>query len=117
MRRIALILPCLAIAGCTSLQPIQMQDDELHSAIRSGPLVVPGNRIEVIDSDGDEHVMEVYTVDDQALRGRAIGRDVEVAIDDIVSMRIRGFSALRTVLLVPVGAVGFALFVMLHAPF
>ena len=71
----------------------------------------------MIESDGTEHVMKVYAVDDDALRGRNKGgAHFEVAIDDIVSMRTREVSALRTVLLAPLGAVGFAVLVMLSAP-
>ena len=108
---VPLIFLGLAAAGCTSLQPVQIPDEELHLAIRAGTMVGRGDRIHVIGSDGTEHAMKVHAVDDHALHGTTKGgADVEVAIDDLVAMSTREFSVFRTALL-PVGAVG-SLFLM-----
>ena len=89
-------------AGCTSLQLIRLPDEELHAAIRDGSAVVLGDQIEVIQTDGTRYVLEVYAMDDQALRGKTIGGpDVEVQIDDIATMKVEKFSFIRTVSLAP----------------
>ena len=79
----------LVAAGCASLQPVRLPDKELHAAIRDGSAVVPGDQIELIQTDGTCLRLEVYAVDDQALRGKTTGGpDVEVRIDDIATMDI-----------------------------
>lgn len=102
-RAIALVLAlCVVATGCTSLQRIRLPDQELHAAIRDGSVVVPGDRIEVIYADGTKYVLEVYSMDDQALRGKTTGGpDVEVPIDQIATIKVEKFSVVRTVSLAP----------------
>lgn len=96
----------LVAAGCTSLQPVRLPDKELHAAIRDGSAVVPGDQIELIQTDGTRLRLEVYAVDDQALRGKTTGGpDVEVRIDEIATMKTEKFSAIRTVSLAPLVAI------------
>ena len=93
---------CFIASGCTSLQRIRLPDQELHAAIRDGSVVVPGDLIEVIQTDGTKYVLEVYSLDDQGLRGKTTGGpDVEVRIDEIATMKVERFSVVRTVSLAP----------------
>ena len=99
---IVLASAMLIAAGCTSFQLIRLPDKELHAAIRDGSAVVPGDQIEVIQTDGTRYVLEVYAVDDQTLRGKTTGGpDVEVQIDDIATVKKERFSLVRTVSLAP----------------
>ena len=93
---------CLVAAGCTSFQLVRLPDKELHEAIRNGSAVVPGDQIEVIQTDGTKYVLEVYSLDDQALRGKTTGGpDVEVQIDQIATMKVERISVVRTISLAP----------------
>lgn len=97
---------CLIPAACTSLQPLRLPDKELHAAIRDGAAVVPGDRIEVTLTDGTRYVLEVYSMDDQALRGLTTGGpNVEVPIADIATMKTERISVIRTLSLAPLVAV------------
>ena len=73
--RCAIILASAALvgAGCTSLQPVRLPDKELHAAIRDGSAVVPGDQIELIQTDGTRLRLEVYALNDQVLRGKTTG--------------------------------------------
>ena len=104
MRRAFVVVSalCLVSAGCRSLQPVRLPDKELHAAIRDGSAVVPGDQIELILTDGTRYVLEVYSVDDQALRGLTTGGpNVEVQINDIATMKTERLSVIRTLSLAP----------------
>ena len=75
-------------AGCTTLQSSQLPPDALRSGIRAGKLIEPGEDVWVTTADGKEHAFKVSALEADTILGEMLGGEaVEVAVDDVVSLR------------------------------
>ena len=93
------MVACL-LAACTTMQPAELPRDALRQAIRDGSLVELGAEVAAVTADGREHRFQVSSVGVDAISGEtADGQAVEVAIDDIVALRLQRVDGRKTTLL------------------
>lgn len=89
-RRLVVVACVVAVlsSGCTSLQTTPLEPAQLRSAIREGSLIEPGQDVWLTTKDGKAHAFKVTSVDDDQVRGVLLGGEpVEVAVDDIMTLR------------------------------
>ena len=90
--RAAALAVLLALAGCTSLQPVAADQEVLRDRIRAGELVRAGDRIAVTTEDGTQYAFTVAHVDADALSGEGF----QVPIDRIATLRTERIDVVRT---------------------
>lgn len=99
------LVACLMLgslmAGCTTLQPMADNAESLHSELRGGEAIKPGDRVSVVTRDGLTRLLVVTELDQDFLKGHPEGEGLEAAvitipIDDIVYMEGEKFSAGKT---------------------
>lgn len=90
-KSIALYL-CIAMAGCTSLQPVSFEPEVLRREIAAGNIVHRGDRIRVTTTAGETRDFKV----DLATGDTLVGKDIQVPISDIAAIEIREYSPGRT---------------------
>lgn len=95
------LLPVLAVllSACAVTQPADGDSSPLQEQIRSGAVIVTGDRVRITTSDGTERIIDVSSVDSRSVQGveearqggdvlqAASGTDtpvISIAIDDIV---------------------------------
>ena len=61
------------VGACATMQSSQLPPDALRSGIRSGALVGPGDKVNVVTADGKERAFTVASVDAEIIRGRVVG--------------------------------------------
>ena len=98
MKIILVITLITFMSGCTSLQPIDMQASELQYQIKTNNIVNVGDEIEVLTADGKNQEFEIINITETQI----VGKNVVVSIKDIVSVKKRGFSAVKNISLVAV---------------
>ena len=107
-----LVVPLL-LSACTTMQSSQLPPEALHSGIRSGALVEPGDTVNVVTVDGADHVLTVSAVDAETIRGESADGDrVAVAIDDVIALRRREVEPVRTTFAASYAALAIALFAL-----
>ena len=110
-----LLVATLAVAGCTSLRPVDVPPANLPDEIRRGGVVEPGDSVRVTTKDGRHRDMVVTSVDDEAIRGEtAEGGTASIPSNDVASVEKREFSMLKSAALVYIGSP--ILYVMLIIP-
>lgn len=87
----------LLLSGCTSLKAIEMTPEQVHEEIYAGELLHRDDRIKVVTVDGSSYRFRVRAVDYR--NGVVKGNNVDIIIEDIVSLRVREFSTAKTVAL------------------
>ena len=95
----------LSNVACTTLEPVDVQADDLQQQIRAGTLVSAGDRVRLVTADETVHKFRVTEVnlDEDTVTGRNTG----VPIGDIVALETQEVSVGRTALLT--GGVGIGL--------
>ena len=91
----AALLLLFSQSGCSTMKPMEGPAVELQRQIRTGELVVVGDRVAIVTTDNHEYRFVVTGIDDICISGK----DVEVPIDTIAGIRVREFSLGRTVAL------------------
>jgi hypothetical protein len=78
---VAALITCavLATSGCTSMRPLSPQDVTRQ--------VKPGDQVQVQTRDYRQHAFVVTHINDEVIAGD----DIEVALDDIISVQRRTF--------------------------
>ena len=107
------ILVTVNLIGCTSLQPIEAQPDELQDRIRHEQIVEVGDRVRIFTEDGKEHQFNVTSIDANHINGDS----VTIPVDSIIALETREISIGKTTLLAG-GTIGIAiiLFLVIVAP-
>ena len=90
--RAAMLAVLVALAGCTSLQRVSAEPEDLPDRIRAGDLVRAGDRIAVTTGDGTQYAFTVAHLDAETLSGDG----VRVPIDDVVTLRTERIDVVRT---------------------
>jgi hypothetical protein len=94
-RKIVSILVAINFIGCTSLQPIEAEPNELQDRIRHDNIVNVGDRVKVFTDDGKEYRFQVTAIDAETIRGD----DITLLVNSIVALESRGISIGKTTLL------------------
>lgn len=110
-RAVAGLIVAMLLSACTTLQSSQLPPEALQSGIRSGALVEPGDRVNVVTADGKERAFTVTAVDTEVIRGESSGTDVAVAIDDVIALRKREIEPVRTTFAASYAALAASFFV------
>jgi len=92
----AAVFFALALAGCINTEKIEQPPTSLREAIRNGELVEPGQHVTVVSTSRGELAFRVTEVDRNVIRGKDVGDDVEVPIEDIVALQTRRVDLLAT---------------------
>jgi len=85
----------MALAGCTSLKPVDMPADSLRADIRKGNLVHPGDRIEVTTNEGDRIRLTVVELKDDQI----VGKQAALPVDEVAALKTREVDGGRTAVL------------------
>lgn len=86
-----------SLTACSSLEPVEMPAAEVQRMILAGEIPLEGESIKVVTSDGKSHEYRVTEVDEEKRLIR--GKEIAVAIDDVVAVETREFSVGKTALL------------------
>ncbi len=111
-RKIISIVVAINFIGCTTLQPIEAEPNELQYKIRHENIVNINDRVKVFTEDGKEYQFQVTAIDEKDIRGE----DASVPINSIVAVESQEISIGKTSLLVGAGIGIYALIVILIAP-
>ena len=93
----------VVVAGCTTMQSVEMSSDALRTAVRAGEVGRPGQQVVVVTADGEQHAFTYQSVDtaQDVVRGEAAsGEAVAVPIEDIVALRMQATDGGRTAMVV-----------------
>ena len=85
----------LYVTGCSSMQPVEMSQEELRESITAGEVFAEGKNARIFTEDETEHRIKVREVTDDMV----IGEQTEVPIEEIVAVETKQFSGGRTLLL------------------
>ena len=112
-QKVISILVTVNLIGCTSLQPIEAQPDELQDRIRHEQIVEVGDKVRIFTEDGKEHQFKVTSIDANHINGDS----VTIPVDSIIALETREISIGKTTLLAG-GTIGVAmiLFLVIVAP-
>jgi hypothetical protein len=94
-QKIISILLITNLIGCTSLQPIEAQPDELQDRIRYEQIVAVGDRVRMVTEDGKEHQFKVTSIDANHISGDG----VTIPVDTVIALETREISIGKTTLL------------------
>jgi hypothetical protein len=98
MRHLTLTALSLLVCGCTSMWPVEQSAETLRRQIASEGLLAPGDEVRIFDADGTMHELKITNVDLAA--GTVAGKAQAVDIASIVALEKRGFSPIKTGILV-----------------
>jgi hypothetical protein len=109
--KVALLSTLLIFSAvaCTTLEPVDVPAGELRQQLRSGALVIAGDRVRLVTADEAVHTFRVTEISLEQDMVR--GRDVEVPIKEVVAVETREVSVGRTTLLT--GGVGLGVAVLI----
>ena len=83
--------------GCSSIQLIEAQPDELQNRIRHENLVKVGDNVRIITEDEKEHQFRVTSVDESEIIGvQVISNTGDEIVEEIVKIPVESIIALET---------------------
>jgi hypothetical protein len=88
------LLLVLLVTACATVEPIEAPPEELRRLITEESLLEPGERVQLVTSDGVRHKFRVSAVDLDA--GVVRGFEAEVPIADLVAVETRKVAVGRT---------------------
>ncbi|MCK5326664.1 MAG: hypothetical protein KAJ57_11670 [Woeseiaceae bacterium] len=88
----ALFFAILLSSGCSSLSPVEMAPEQVQERISEGDIIRVGDTVRLATRDGEIHEFEVTAVTPEQI----VGENIDIAIDDIVAVETREFSAGKT---------------------
>ena len=125
-QKIISILIIINLIGCTSLQPIKAQPDELQDRVRHENLVKVFDDVRIFTEDGKEYRLRVTSSDAKEIVGilvtsvdgkEVLGDSVTIPVDSIIGLETEeihyGQTALATGFVAAGAFVAFMLAVML----
>ena len=74
----------IALAGCTTLRPIDGSPKELQQCINSGALLKPGDRTRIVTADEKVHRFAITKVE----AGLIVGPNESVPVDEVISLEV-----------------------------
>jgi hypothetical protein len=86
--RLCTLCICVALVGCTTMQPLMVDSSRLSQALKRG------DNVEIVTADGRQLQFAIDAVDDSGLQGAG----QRVAYSDIKSINRKQVSAGRTAL-------------------
>jgi len=89
------VIVCLLISACTSMRTVDLPENTLQTRIRAGDLIVAGEQVRLVTSDGREYEFLISSVDQESIHGS----NDHVQIDDVVTIKTRRIHAGKTALL------------------
>jgi len=98
------------LSGCTTLRPVELSQPVIQERITAGDLIKTGDRVQITTIDGKVHALKVISINDGTIKGK----NIEIAVNDIMQVEKRKISTVKTVFLV-VGVLGVVALVQLGA--
>ena len=96
MKTVSVVLILIFLTGCTTFRPIESSPEPLENRIISEKVIVPGDTVKVITTDGKHHKFRVVSITEDKISGK----NIELQLTDIVSLETKKFSGGKTALLV-----------------
>lgn len=96
MRHIIVLAAIISCTGCTALRPIEGSSTELQQRIISGQLLKAGDRVEIVTTDHRTHWLAVTRIEAGFIEGKA----ESIQVDQVVAVKRRQFSRVRTLALI-----------------
>jgi hypothetical protein len=93
MKFSTIISALLLLGGCTSLYPVDLPPEQLQGQIAAEEMIKVGQTVRIGTSDGTSHEFEVTDIQDDHI----LGKDVDIAVKDIVTLEHREVSGAKTV--------------------
>jgi len=109
MKRLAVSVLILCLAGCTTLRPVGGTPCELQQRIVSGAVLKRGDHVVILTSDGRAHEFNVVSVSASSIDGR----HESIPMDQIASVQKREMNGELTAMTVGLTVVRVALSVVL----
>jgi hypothetical protein len=103
----------IALAGCTTLQPIAANQSDIAQRIAGGELLKAGDYVAIETKDGETSEFRVISLSATSIDGK----HQSVALDQVVSIQKRVASSKKTVLLIGLILIGGALTIALIRAF
>ena len=82
----------IAVAGCTTMQPIDGSPTELQHFINSGELLKPGDRVRIVTADQKTHRFAITKVE----AGLIVGSNESVPVDQVMCVEKRQFQKIES---------------------
>jgi hypothetical protein len=92
--RLAVFLATSAIAACSTVKPVEAPPEELQRLITSENLLAPGDRVQLVTTDGSRHEFRVTSVNVD--EGLIRGEDEAVPIADVIAAQTRKIAIGKT---------------------
>jgi hypothetical protein len=96
MRRIIVLAAIISCTGCTTLRPIEGTSSELQQRVIAGQLLKAGDRVEIVTTNQQTHRFTVTRIDAGLIEGKA----ESIQVDQVVSVKRRQFSGVKTLALI-----------------
>lgn len=93
--KIIFMLAIVFISGCTSLNPVELQPNELQKQIVAGQILKVGDDVKLVTNEGKRIEFTVTKISENKVKGK----NVEVDISSIVALETRDISTGKTALL------------------
>jgi hypothetical protein len=82
----------IAVAGCTTMRPIDGSPIELQQFINSGELLKPGDRVRIVTADEKTHRFAIIKVE----AGLIVGSNESVPVDQVMCVEKRQFEKIES---------------------
>jgi hypothetical protein len=92
--RLAALLAASAIAACSTVKPVEAPPEELRRLITSENLLAPGDRVQLVTTDGSRHEFRVTSVNID--EGLIRGEQEAVPIADVIALQTRKIAIGKT---------------------
>ena len=93
MKTLFIIVVAASTFGCSTISPVEMTPEQVQEKISEGEVIRVGDTVRIATTDGEIHKFKVTAVTAQQI----VGDDINIAIDDIVAVETREFSAGKTI--------------------
>ncbi len=88
----SIFLVMFLVVGCSTMKPIDMPPEQVQQKISAGEVLGVGDAVKLTTKDNEVHEFKVTSLTDK----QVLGENIEIAIDDIVAIETKQFSAGRT---------------------
>jgi hypothetical protein len=92
--KLAVLLATMASAACSTVKPVEAPPEELQRLITSESLLAPGDRVQLVTTDGSRHEFRVTSVNVD--EGLIRGEDEAVPIADVIAVQTRKIAIGKT---------------------
>ena len=92
MKKLLIIVVAASTFGCSTLSHVEMTPEQVQEKISEGEVIRVGDTVRITTTDGEILKFKVTAVTAQQI----VGDDINIAIDDIVTVETREFSVGKT---------------------